>query len=116
VLVRIAIGGSFRWSTSHDTARLFRALRSGVIRVENKADLNVIDMDALALHAPRMVYDRPAGCHRLVQGASASAATIVNGVVTRRDGVDTGGPEHADCHSGTKGPRSGPFRSAALLR
>ena len=32
----------------------------------------------------------PAGGHRLVQGASGCTATIVNGVVTRRDDVDTG--------------------------
>jgi hypothetical protein len=51
----------------------------------------VIDMDALTLHAPRMAYDLPAGGHRLVQGASGYRATIVNGVVTRRDGIDTGG-------------------------
>ena len=38
----------------------------------------------------RMAYDLPAGGHRLVQGASGYSATIVNGVVTRRDGVDTG--------------------------
>jgi N-acyl-D-aspartate/D-glutamate deacylase len=37
-----------------------------------------------------MVYDLPAGGHRLVQGASGYVATIVGGVVTRRDGVDTG--------------------------
>ena len=38
----------------------------------------------------RMAYDLPAGGQRLVQGASGYSATIVNGVVTRRDGVDTG--------------------------
>ena len=52
--------------------------------------MNVIDMKALTLHAPRMAYDLPAGGHRLVQGASGYDATIVSGVVTRRHGVDTG--------------------------
>jgi N-acyl-D-aspartate/D-glutamate deacylase len=37
-----------------------------------------------------MAYDLPAGGQRLIQGASGYRATIVNGVVTRRDGVDTG--------------------------
>jgi len=37
-----------------------------------------------------MVYDLPAGGRRLVQGSSGYVATIVSGVVTRRDGVDTG--------------------------
>lgn len=75
---------------SHDTAHLFGLTDRGVIEVGKKADVNVIDLDALTLHAPRMAYDLPAGGHRLVQGASGYTATIVNGVITRRDGVDTG--------------------------
>jgi N-acyl-D-aspartate/D-glutamate deacylase len=75
---------------SHDTAQLFGLTDRGVIANGKKADVNVIDMNALTLHAPRMAYDLPAGGNRLVQGASGYSATIVNGVVTRRDGVDTG--------------------------
>jgi N-acyl-D-aspartate/D-glutamate deacylase len=75
---------------SHDTAQLFGLTDRGVLAVGKKADLNVIDMDALTLHAPRMAFDLPAGGHRLVQGASGYCATIVSGVVTRRDSVDTG--------------------------
>ena len=75
---------------AHDTAQLFGLTDRGVIGVGKKADINVIDMNALTLHAPRMAYDLPAGGHRLVQGASGYDATIVSGVVTRRDGVDTG--------------------------
>ncbi len=47
-------------------------------------------MDTLNLEVPRMVYDLPAGGRRLVQGASGYDATVVNGVVTRRHGADTG--------------------------
>lgn len=75
---------------SHDTAQLFGLTDRGVIQTGKKADINVIDLDALTLHAPRMAFDLPAGGHRLVQGASGYTATIVNGVITRRDGVDTG--------------------------
>ena len=75
---------------SHDTAQLFGLTDRGVIQTGKKADLNVIDLHALTLHAPRMAFDLPAGGHRLVQGASGYTATIVNGVITRRDGVDTG--------------------------
>lgn len=75
---------------SHDTAQLFGLTDRGVIQRGKKADVNVIDLEALTLHAPRMAYDLPAGGHRLVQGASGYTATIVNGVITRRDGVDTG--------------------------
>lgn len=75
---------------AHDTAQLFGLTDRGVIAVGKKADLNVIDFDALTLHAPRMAYDLPAGGRRIVQGASGYDATIVSGVVTRRNGVDTG--------------------------
>ena len=73
-----------------DTATLFGLSDRGVIQVGKKADLNVIDMDALRLGVPEMVYDLPAGGRRLLQGATGYDATIVNGVVTRRNGVDTG--------------------------
>ncbi|WP_135453398.1 amidohydrolase family protein [Mycobacterium sp. DL99] len=75
---------------SHDTAQLYGMSDRGVIGVGKKADINVIDLDALTLHAPRMAYDLPAGGKRLVQGASGYDATIVSGAVTRRHGVDTG--------------------------
>jgi N-acyl-D-amino-acid deacylase len=75
---------------SHDTAELFGLGDRGTIELGKKADINVIDMDALTLHAPQMVYDLPAGGRRLVQHASGYAATIVSGVITRRAGVDTG--------------------------
>ncbi|MCV7218081.1 amidohydrolase family protein [Mycobacterium crocinum] len=75
---------------TNDTAQLFGLGDRGVIQVGKKADVNVIDMDALRLHPPKMAYDLPAGGNRLVQGASGYTATIVSGTVTRRDGVDTG--------------------------
>ena len=74
----------------HDTAQLFGLTDRGTIEVGKKADINVIDLDALTLHPARMAYDLPAGGRRLVQSASGYAATIVSGTVTRRDGVDTG--------------------------
>lgn len=55
-----------------------------------RADINIIDFDKLELHAPQAVNDLPAGGRRLVQSASGYVATIVNGVITRRDGADTG--------------------------
>ncbi|ORV83284.1 N-acyl-D-amino-acid deacylase family protein [Mycolicibacterium iranicum] len=73
-----------------DTATLFGLSDRGVIAVGKKADINVIDMDALRLDVPRMVYDLPAGGRRLIQGASGYEATMVSGVVTRRHGIDTG--------------------------
>ena len=75
---------------SRDTAHLFGLTDRGTIELGKKADINVIDMNALRLLPARMAYDLPAGGQRLVQGASGYAATIVSGAVTRRDGVDTG--------------------------
>jgi N-acyl-D-aspartate/D-glutamate deacylase len=75
---------------SHDTATLYGLTDRGTIELGKKADLNVIDMNALTLHAPRMAFDLPAGGHRLIQHASGYSATIVSGTVTRRDNVDTG--------------------------
>ncbi len=62
----------------------------GTIEVGKKADLNVIDLEHLELHAPRSVDDLPAGGRRILQDATGYVATIVSGVVTRRDGIDTG--------------------------
>ena len=69
---------------SYDTAQLFGLSDRGVVEIGKRADVNVIDMDAITLHRPQMAYDLPAGGKRLIQGASGYDATIVNGVVTRR--------------------------------
>jgi len=73
-----------------DTAELYGMTDRGTLEVGQRADLNVIDHEALTLHAPRLVRDLPAGGRRLIQEADGYVLTVVNGVVTRRDGVDTG--------------------------
>jgi N-acyl-D-aspartate/D-glutamate deacylase len=55
-----------------------------------KADVNVIDLARLRLHAPDVVYDLPAGGRRLRQGADGYEATVKSGQVTYRDGRHTG--------------------------
>jgi N-acyl-D-aspartate/D-glutamate deacylase len=55
-----------------------------------RADINVIDLDALALDRPGMLYDLPAGGRRLMQRARGYEATIVAGAVTYRHGEATG--------------------------
>ncbi len=62
----------------------------GLVKEGYKADLNVIDYDRLALHAPTVEYDLPAGGRRLDQGATGFAATIVSGQVIRRNDQPTG--------------------------
>ncbi len=62
----------------------------GLIKAGYKADLNVIDMGRLHLHAPHATYDLPAGGRRLSQKADGYVATIVSGQVTYREGQPTG--------------------------
>ncbi len=73
-----------------DTARAAGLHDRGVLRPGLRADVNVIDMAALGLDAPRMVADLPAGGRRLLQRARGYVATIVAGAVTYRDGAATG--------------------------
>jgi N-acyl-D-aspartate/D-glutamate deacylase len=75
---------------SQDTARAVGLDDRGVIAPGMKADLNVIDMDALEVEAPNMAYDLPAGGKRLLQGAKGYDATIVSGQVIYRKGQATG--------------------------
>ena len=75
---------------SRDTAYLFGLGDRGTIEPGKKADVNVIDMDALTLHPAAMAWDLPAGGNRILQSARGYAATIVTGTVTRRKDVDTG--------------------------
>jgi N-acyl-D-aspartate/D-glutamate deacylase len=86
---RISLESAIRKQT-RDTAELFGFTDRGTLAVGKKADLNVIDLDRLRLLPPRMVHDLPAQGRRLVQAAEGYVATVVNGVVIRRDGVDTG--------------------------
>ncbi len=51
----------------------------GRIEVGKKADINVIDYDALSLGVPKMVQDLPAGGQRLLQPVSGYRATFVSG-------------------------------------
>ena len=62
----------------------------GTLALGKRADLNVIDLDALELPVPYLVDDLPAGGSRLMQDARGYAATIVAGTVTRRNDQDTG--------------------------
>jgi len=90
---KYAIEDAVRRMTS-DTAELFGISERGVLRPGAFADVNVFDLDALALHVPEYVHDFPAGAGRYVQRADGYRATIVNGRVF----VDAGEPTGA--HAG----------------
>ena len=61
----------------------------GLIQAGMRADVNVIDFDALRVNTPTMVHDLPAGGKRLEQTADGYLATICNGAVTYRNGEAT---------------------------
>jgi N-acyl-D-aspartate/D-glutamate deacylase len=73
-----------------EPAQAVGLLDRGRIAPGYKADINVIDMARLHLHAPRVAYSLPAGGRRLTQNADGYAATIVSGVPTYRAGVPSG--------------------------
>ena len=99
---RLPVETAVRLQTS-DTAMLYGLGDRGVLAPGMKADVNVIDLDALKLHAPQMVFDLPAGGRRLIQRAEGYKFTILSGEVTFQDGVPTEampgklirGPQHA---------------------
>ena len=75
---------------ARDTARTYGLLDRGVSATGYKADLNLIDFDALRLLRPELVYDLPAGGRRIIQKAVGYRHTFVSGVEVMRDGKATG--------------------------
>lgn len=73
-----------------DGARFVGLRDRGAIAVGLRADLNVIDMERLALARPRMIEDLPAGGRRLLQDATGYRATLVAGEVIAAEGALTG--------------------------
>ena len=86
---RIPLELLVKWQTQ-DTAATVGLNDRGVLRPGYKADVNIIDFEGLKLHAPKIVYDLPAGGRRLGQAAEGYRATIVSGVVTYQNGTHTG--------------------------
>lgn len=74
---------------SRDTARLFGMHDRGTLEPGMKADLNLIDLNALRIGTPEMVYDLPAGMPRLVQTAQGYVASLVSGEVVQENGQAT---------------------------
>jgi N-acyl-D-amino-acid deacylase len=74
---------------TRDTAKFYGLWDRGVLAPGMKGDINVIDMDALRLHPPQMVFDLPAGGRRLIQRADGYKHTVVSGEVTFEDGKAT---------------------------
>jgi N-acyl-D-aspartate/D-glutamate deacylase len=75
---------------ARSTAEAVGLLDRGLLAPGYKADVNVIDFDALSMASPRMVHDLPAGGKRLLQDSTGYRHTFVSGVETYRDGEPTG--------------------------
>ena len=72
------------------TAALYGFDDRGLLAPGYLADVNVIDFDALAIEAPEIVYDLPAGGRRLIQRSRGYAATVKRGEVVRANDESTG--------------------------
>jgi N-acyl-D-aspartate/D-glutamate deacylase len=72
------------------SAQLYGLGDRGVLAPGYRADVNVIDYDALSLRLPELVFDLPGGARRLVQRADGYVATIVAGEATFEHGEETG--------------------------
>jgi len=86
---KYTIADAVRRMTS-DTADLFGVVDRGVLRPGAYADVNVLDLDALAVRLPEFVHDFPAGAGRYVQRADGYRATVVNGSLFVDQGEPTG--------------------------
>jgi N-acyl-D-aspartate/D-glutamate deacylase len=86
---RIPLETAVRLQTKN-TADVWGFTDRGTLEVGKRADLNVIELDALALAAPEMVNDLPAGGRRLVQRVQGYRATLCAGEVTFECGEPTG--------------------------
>jgi N-acyl-D-aspartate/D-glutamate deacylase len=72
------IGRAVRKLTA-EAADLWGITGRGVLAPGAFADVNVLDLDGLTLHAPEMVADLPLGANRFVQRARGYDYTLVNG-------------------------------------
>ena len=72
------------------TASVYGFDDRGTLQPGKRADINLVDLENLRLHAPEMIFDLPAGGRRLVQRADGYRATFVAGEQTYADGEPTG--------------------------
>lgn len=75
---------------TRQTAEFYGLLDRGAVVPGLRADLNVIDYDALGFDVPRMEFDLPGGGRRLVQRGRGYGATFVTGVATVENDDFTG--------------------------
>ncbi len=86
---RVGLEQAVRMQTGR-TAEVYGLRDRGTLEVGKRADVNLVDLEGLRLHAPEMVFDLPADGRRLVQRVDGYVATVVKGQVTFEGGVPTG--------------------------
>jgi N-acyl-D-aspartate/D-glutamate deacylase len=86
---RISVEQAVRLQTGR-TAEIYGFADRGTLEPGKRADVNLIDLEHLRLHAPEMVFDLPAGGRRLIQKVDGYRATFVAGEQTYDDGKPTG--------------------------
>ena len=77
-------------SWTSDTAELFGVRDRGVLREGAFADINVIDLNALAIDLPEYKHDFPGGAGRYVQTGSGYDHMFVNGQPFMENGRHAG--------------------------
>lgn len=75
---------------TQETARMYGLNDRGIIARGMRADMNLVDYDAVRLRQPEMVYDLPGGGKRLIQKAEGYRYTFCHGEVTYENGQHTG--------------------------
>jgi N-acyl-D-amino-acid deacylase len=79
------------WRLTGQPAEAFRLADRGLVRPGRAADLVAFDPDTVGITAPERVWDQPGGADRLVVDSTGIEHMWVNGVATRRDGVEVAG-------------------------
>mmetsp|Transcript_80279 Transcript_80279/g.243622 ORF Transcript_80279/g.243622 Transcript_80279/m.243622 type:complete len:276 (+) Transcript_80279:1-828(+) len=119
---RLSVEEAVRKQTM-DVAQLFGLSDRGVLAPGKKADLNVIDLNSLAMCKPYLADDMPLKQQRWMQEVPGYRLTLVSGCPTFRNGEATGGlpgrlvrnpHREASVWQGVAPRVSGPFESGLL--
>jgi N-acyl-D-amino-acid deacylase len=86
---KLSLADGVRMLTSRP-AQVYGLTDRGRLAAGLRADVNIIDLDAMTLGVPEFLHDLPAGAPRVVQRASGYDMTICAGEVTFRHGAATG--------------------------
>ena len=84
-----SLPGGIKRMTS-DGARVMGLSDRGMLKVGQRADINVFDFDRVTQLQPEIVHNFPGGAPHFTQRARGYKATLVNGKVNVRDDQSTG--------------------------